>query len=84
MSILVIRSTTVTRREINPDEIKTQEETDGRGVSLTGAPPHDDANYTRRKRHARHHRPFPGVVARRGVPGGFRGVGGGTPVSRRS
>ena len=31
------------------------------------------------------HRPLPGVVARRGVPGGFRGVGGGTPpVSLRS
>ena len=30
------------------------------------------------------HRPFPGVVARRGVPGGFRGVGGGTPVNLRS
>ena len=30
------------------------------------------------------HLPFPGVVARRGVPGGLRGVGGGIPVSRRS
>ena len=31
------------------------------------------------------HLPLPGVVARRGVPGGFRGVGGGTPpVNLRS
>ena len=39
-----------------------------------------------RKRREREgiHRPLPGVVARRGVPGGFRGVGGGTFVRCRS
>ena len=30
------------------------------------------------------YRPRPGVVGRLGVPGGLRGVGGSTPVSRRS